>query len=376
MRDLSFAFLEMNFGVLPKIWEMSVRMTPFTTTESERDALTSCIFIAVVDTIWILKDLPFTFFTACYVDKVHKQNNEMTLFKHMGTHILDMISKRVCMTPIVFGFHFGYIFLEGFVFTWLFLAFCTYAIWTNIIFPCLVQPHFEEYHPLPEGTLRQCIETIAGVTKFPLRELAVVRGPLKGNAGKHLKITGMRGGRRLVLSDTLLPSNWQSKDSRAGGDLQTDCCSDGEIVAFFSHEIAHWKFTHKYQQLTTRLIHILWIFLILTSLIMYEPLYEAVGFSQKDVPIAVSVYLVLRFVLTPINSFINFALAFLFRAFEFQADEYVKTLGFGFDLKRALIRMYNPSTEFPYIDWFYSALKNTQPNTMERVNALSPKKDQ
>lgn len=362
--------------MLARMWEMSIRMTPITTIDSERGAFTSCIFIAVVDTFWIAKDLPFTFLTACFVDKVHKQNNKVTLPNYIGTHILDMISKRVFMTPVVFGFHFGFVFLKSSVFTWLCLAFSAFAIWTTIIFPCLIQPYFEKYHPLPEGTLRQSIETIAGVTEFPLRELVVVRGKFKGHEGKHMKITGLRGGRRLVLSEKLLSSNWLSKDSHAGGDLQADCCSHSEIVAFFAHEIAHWKFKHNYQQLAIQLMHIFWIFFIITSLVMYEPLYEAVGFYQKDVPIAVGVYLVFRLVVSPLNSFINFSVALLFRGFEYQADEYVKKLGFGLDLKRALIRMYNPSFEFPYVDWIYSALKNPQPNTMERVNALSPKKDQ
>ena len=55
---------------------------------------------------------------------------------------------------------------------------------------------------------------------------------------------------------------------------------------------------------------------------------------------------------------------------EFAADNFSKKLNKASDLRNALIKLCTDNLEFPIYDWLYSAVNNSHPPLLERLQAL------
>ena len=64
----------------------------------------------------------------------------------------------------------------------------------------------------------------------------------------------------------------------------------------------------------------------------------------------------------------------LVRRFEYQADSFAKSLGFSEKLKTALIKLHKDNLSFPIADPLFSAFHHSHPTLLERLAALSDKK--
>lgn len=60
----------------------------------------------------------------------------------------------------------------------------------------------------------------------------------------------------------------------------------------------------------------------------------------------------------------------LSRRFEFQADEFGKSLGYGVTLQSSLIKLHKENLGFPVADKLYSAYHYSHPPLIERLRAL------
>jgi len=60
----------------------------------------------------------------------------------------------------------------------------------------------------------------------------------------------------------------------------------------------------------------------------------------------------------------------LSRLFEFQADEFSVDLGYGNDLKGALIKLNKDNLGFPICDSLYSAWHHSHPPILQRLHAI------
>lgn len=83
-----------------------------------------------------------------------------------------------------------------------------------VLYPAVIAPLFNKYSPLPEGTLREAIEALAGQLAFPLRKLYVMDGSKRsGHANAYMY--GFGRSKRIVLFDTLMeqcdePQVWRA----------------------------------------------------------------------------------------------------------------------------------------------------------------------
>lgn len=72
---------------------------------------------------------------------------------------------------------------------------------------------------------------------------------------------------------------------------------------------------------------------------------------------------------------LGFLMTVLSRKFEFQADDFAKSLGFATSLRSSLIKLHKDNLGFPVADKLYSAYHYSHPPLIERLRALGTKQD-
>lgn len=72
---------------------------------------------------------------------------------------------------------------------------------------------------------------------------------------------------------------------------------------------------------------------------------------------------------------LGFLMTVLSRKFEFQADEFAKSLGFATSLRSSLIKLHKDNLGFPVADKLYSTYHYSHPPLIERLRALGTKRD-
>jgi STE24 endopeptidase len=101
-------------------------------------------------------------------------------------------------------------------------------------------------------------------------------------------------------------------------------------------------------------------------------LYEAFGFPKKsEKPILLGLIIVLQFLLQIYNTAMGYLMNVLSRRFEFQADTFSVNLGYGKDLKGALIKLNKDNLGFPVYDPLYSAWHHSHPGLLQRLSAIN-----
>ena len=138
-------------------------------------------------------------------------------------------------------------------------------------------------------------------------------------------------------------------------------CSRDEILAVLGHELGHWKLNHVFKNLVISEVHIFFMFALFGYLYHLQPLYTAFGFPDEQ-PVLIGLMIILQFITAPYNAILNFAMTALSRRFEFQADEFGKSLGRAEKLCAALIKLNNDNLSYPIYDWlnFIDIRKNFQ----------------
>lgn len=111
------------------------------------------------------------------------------------------------------------------------------------------------------------------------------------------------------------------------------------------------------------------LFLVFGKLFRYKALYAAFGFYDTY-PILIGFIIVLHFICLPYFEVLNFCVAILSRRFEFQADQFAKSLGQAHHLKLALIKLNADNLGFPIYDPWYSKWHHSHPPLLERLQAL------
>ena len=131
-------------------------------------------------------------------------------------------------------------------------------------------------------------------------------------------------------------------------------CSRSEILAVLGHELGHWKLNHVFKNLVISEVHIFFMFALFGYLYHLQLLYTAFGFPDEQ-PVLIGLMIILQFITAPYNALLNYAMTALSRYFEFQADEFGRSLGRAEKLCAALVKLNNDNLSYPIYDWLYSA---------------------
>lgn len=219
-----------------------------------------------------------------------------------------------------------------------------------MIFPSFIQPLFNKFTPLPEGSLRKKIEALAIRLKFPLKKLFVVDGS-KRSSHSNAYFFGFFNNKRIVIYDTLIEQS-----------------TEDEVVAVLAHELGHWYFNHVLLNILTVQAQLYAIFYLFSFVIKLKALYAQFGFVSQQ-PIIIG-FLLFQFVYSPADSVMTFFMNYLTRSKEFQADAFAKKLGYTEQLKAGLITLNKKNLSNVNPDPLFSMYHHSHPPLIQRYLAL------
>jgi STE24 endopeptidase len=121
-----------------------------------------------------------------------------------------------------------------------------------LIFPVFIQPFFNNFTPLEDGSLKTKIDQLASKLDFPLKKIFVVDGSRRSNHS-NAYFFGFFNNKRIVLFDTLIEKN-----------------TEDEIVAVLAHELGHWYHNHTLKNLLFAQFHFFSMFYMFSIFINVE----------------------------------------------------------------------------------------------------------
>lgn len=218
------------------------------------------------------------------------------------------------------------------------------------LFPNLVLPLFYRLRLLPEGDLRDKLESLFGRTGFPASALFVADGSRRSTHGNAF-FMGLGRLRRVVLFDTLV-----------------DRFPVNEAAAVVAHEIGHWKKRHVPAGL-------LLMFAFQSSFVLFAflswhagALSGAFGLPPGPAPFIVMAFLAWS---AAAGLVIQPALSSGSRRREFEADRFAAENEGSCAMIGALTRLAADSLAWTPSDSWFSAWYATHPSVADRILALA-----
>ncbi|KAL4518147.1 hypothetical protein Ndes2526A_g01403 [Nannochloris sp. 'desiccata'] len=335
------------FGIIS--WG-SKAVAPTSAMTTRTEIYQSIIWMFLTTNVSVIMNLPWSAYRTFYLEARHGFNRTT-----VKTFILDffksLILTALFMPPILAAvvwilLHTG---PHMAIYLWSFMLTLSMVMMT--VYPTVIAPLFNKYDHLPTGPLRKKIEALATKLNFPLKKLFVVDGSTR-SAHSNAYMYGFFGNKRIVLYDTLISQS-----------------SEDQVVAVLAHEMGHWKCGHT------------WILFIGTNILMacqlalfslarFAPgLYTSFGFPATHRP-ALAALLLFQMIIGPVDEVLNLGMNIISRKFEFQADEFGVSLGYGNELKEALCKLDKENKGPPNVDELYSAYHYSHPPLPERLRAI------
>jgi len=278
-----------------------------------------------------------------------------------------------------------------FIYAWAFTFAFTLGIF--FIYMDFIAPLFDKYTPVPESPLRTAIEDLARSISFPLAKLYMVDGS-KRSAHSNAFFFGFGKNKRIVLFDTLLDDTCNPMlglDEEGNkkqfpsdeGETETETkpeqkekkektkkgCTQEEVIAVLGHELGHWFHGHVYKPMILNQFIILGMFYLFGVSIKNRALLADFGFPDEQ-PTIIALVIIFTFIFSPINRVFSCLSVYITRCFEFQADRFAVTQGYGAKLQSALVKLVTDNLSFPIADPVYSAATYSHPPILERLSAI------
>ncbi|ESO88920.1 hypothetical protein LOTGIDRAFT_209825 [Lottia gigantea] len=383
-------------GGLPWLWSVAGRLMDRYNYGSEYEITQSIVFTLLATIFSTITSLPWSIYSTFVIEEKHGFNKQT-----LGFFLKDQVKKLVVMQCIALPITASLIYIIKvggdyfFIYVWLFTLVVSLLLIT--IYADYIAPLFDKFTPLPEGDLRSKIEELAASINFPLKKLYVVDGS-KRSSHSNAYFYGFYKNKRIVLFDTLLQDYVAPKDDKKDDKTDNDeeqkkneeeegkeeesneekkkkkqGCNNEEVLAVLSHELGHWKLNHNLKNLVIGQINTFLCFMMFALLMNRKELFTAFGFTTQ--PTLIGLLIIFQFIFSPYNEVLSFCMTALSRKFEFQADDFAKTLHRANKLKSALIKLNKDNLGFPISDWLYSTWHFSHPPLIERLNALENKSD-
>lgn len=116
-------------------------------------------------------------------------------------------------------------------------------------------------------------------------------------------------------------------------------------------------------------VNLFFLFMAFSFLFRYDIIYKAFGFDSQ--PVIIGLFIIFQFLFTPYNFIVSFLLTLLSRKYEFEADDFARSLGKAEYLRSSLIKLNKDNLGFPIDDWLYSMFTHSHPPLLERLATLN-----
>ena len=230
------------------------------------------------------------------------------------------------------------------------VAFSGFMVLMTSFYATLIVPLFNKLTPLDQGDLRTAIETYCAKVGFKLDNLFVMDGSKRSSKGNAF-FSGLGSSKRIVLFDTLIQKHTVK-----------------ELVAVLAHEVGHYKKKHTLTSIVLSIIQTGLMLFVLSLVINYPVLSEALGAGQHSFHLGLLVFTLLY---GPLSMIMGIGMHVLSRKNEYQADAFARDTyegeALGDALKKLSIDTLSNLKPHPiYVFFYYS-----HPTLLQRLQALN-----
>lgn len=351
------------YGGFAHCWKWGGQLTALLGYGPEYQILQSIAFSMVFAFVSSISGLPISLYSTFVLEEKHGFNKTTPV-----TFVTDILKGWGV------GFALGAPFLSVFLWIfnwagdhfvpWLIGFILGFQILMVFLYPTVIQPLFNKLTPLPEGELRNRIETLAGHLKFPLKHLYEIDGS-KRSSHSNAYFFGLPWSKHIVVYDTLI------QNAKVDG-----------VEAVLAHELGHWYYYHPTKLLLLSQIHLFAIISCFPAFLHSTPLLLSFDFPSSVAihPPVIIAFTLYQSVLTPVDTFVTAAMHAVSRRFEYQADQFACELhskhdipgskDMGKRLGEALISIMVDNLASLWTDSWYSTWHHTHPTLTERLHAL------
>uniref|UniRef100_A0A673ZTL8 CAAX prenyl protease n=1 Tax=Salmo trutta TaxID=8032 RepID=A0A673ZTL8_SALTR len=374
-------------GGIPFLWKVAGTVTARFGLGPEYEVCecsTSLSFLMLATLFSAFTGLPWSIYNTFVIEEKHGFNQQT-----LGFFLKDAVKKFIvtqCILLPVTSLLLYIIKIGGdffFIYAWLFTLGVSLVLVT--IYADYIAPLFDKFTPLPEGELKEEIESMSKSINFPLTKVYVVEGS-KRSSHSNAYFYGFFKNKRIVLFDTLMedysplnkdgePENVPAEETdtpteaKAKPKNKKQGCNNPEVLAVLGHELGHWKLGHTVKNIVISQMNSFLCFFLFAVLIGRKELFIAFGFYDSQ-PTLIGLMIIFQFIFSPYNEVLSFCLTVLSRRFEFQADAFARGMGRASELYSALIKLNKDNLGFPVADWLFSMWHYSHPPLLERLRAL------
>uniref|UniRef100_A0A8C7D1L0 CAAX prenyl protease n=1 Tax=Oncorhynchus kisutch TaxID=8019 RepID=A0A8C7D1L0_ONCKI len=367
------------FGGIPFVWKVAGTVTARFGLGPEYEIFQSLSFLILATLFSAFTGLPWSIYNTFVIEEKHGFNQQT-----LGFFLKDAVKKFIvtqCILLPVTSLLLYIIKIGGdffFIYAWLFTLGVSLVLVT--IYADYIAPLFDKFTPLPEGELKEEIESMSKSISFPLTKVYVVEGS-KRSSHSNAYFYGFFKNKRIVLFDTLLEDySPLNKDGEPETDTLTEDKSKLKVrLTQLRRELGHFHVDAEMSSiqfsplpLSLQMNSFLCFFLF-AVLIGQKELFMAFGFYNSQ-PTLIGLMIIFQFIFSPYNEVLSFCLTVLSRRFEFQADSFARGMGRASELCSALIKLNKDNLGFPVADWLFSMWHYSHPPLLERLRALGSTK--
>ncbi|KAF9762555.1 CAAX prenyl protease 1 like protein [Nosema granulosis] len=294
-----------------------------------------------------LINIPFNAVNTFFIEARHGFNKTtLSLF------VCDFLKSTIILT-ILLGFVIQMVlklvstYVNFYFYLWVFMS--LFQLSMVVIYPLVIQPLFNKFTELEEGSLKEKIASLSEKIGFSTSKIFVMDGS-KRSGHSNAYFIGITKEKRIVLYDTLLTQ-----------------LTENEILAVLCHEFGHWYHSHTIKLICKGLFEQL-CYLYVINVILNCESFKSLIFYQNEPTIIKLIYL--SYVLGVLKYPMGLLSNFMSRMYEREADKFAVKQDFGEDLSSALIKLNTENKSNLSPDPMFSAFYHSHPTLVERLELI------
>lgn len=342
-------FLILFFNFNSYVWETGRSMTALISLNPNNEYYAMFFFLLLEILRQKIIGIPFSLYENFVLEERFGFNNTT-----MPTYIKDLIKSlllQIILSPflvslvlvaISYGGKYFYVYAEV-----VFIIIFFFMMW---LYPNVIAPLFNKFSDLDEGPVKEKIYALARKVEYPLQKIYVIDASTRTDHS-NAYLYGLGKNKRIVLYDTLLRK-----------------LSPEEIESIVGHELGHWKHSHTIKMASFALMQIFVMFYLFSFFIENDELFVSFGFRTSTIFIGLMLFFNM---FSPISFVLEIFQLKMSRTFEYQADEFSFTLGYGDQLQTSLKKLHEKNLSNMDPDPLYSQFNYSHPTLIERCRRLT-----
>ncbi|MGE4288993.1 MAG: M48 family metallopeptidase [Salinivirgaceae bacterium] len=224
-----------------------------------------------------------------------------------------------------------------------------FMVFISMFYSKLIVPLFNKQKPLPDGDLKNKIESYASKAGFKISNIFEIDGS-KRSTRANAYFTGLGAKKRIVLYDTLIKE-----------------LNHEELVAVLAHEVGHYKKKHSLLGLFLSTAQVGLMLFILSRFISEPALAQALGVAQPVFHVSLMAF---SLIYSPVTTLMGLLMNWISRKHEYQADAFAGETHNSESLILALKKLASNNLSNLTPHPLYVRVNYSHPTLLERIRAL------